>query len=98
MHDYFTGHPQNIIVDIWGGFGITGNLATQEIGSLSGGQKSRVAFAVVTWRRPHLIVMDEPTNHLDLETVEALVKAMQVYTGGIVVVSHDQYFLLPSCK
>jgi ATP-binding cassette subfamily F protein 3 len=52
-----------------------------------------VAFAVVTWRRPHLIVMDEPTNHLDLETVEALIKALQVYTGGIVVVSHDQYFL-----
>jgi len=93
MAKLFPGHPEEHFRRQLGGFGITGALATQEISSLSGGQKSRVAFAVVTWRKPHLIVMDEPTNHLDLETIEALIAAIKAFEGGVVVVSHDEHFL-----
>lgn len=56
-------------------------------------QKSRVAFAIVTWKKPHVIVLDEPTNHLDLETIDALIAAIQNYGGGLLFVSHDVNFL-----
>lgn len=64
---------------ILGGFGVTGELALQNIASLSGGQKSRVAFAVLGASRPNFLILDEPTNHLDIETIEALGKAIQKY-------------------
>ena len=51
------------------------------IGTLSGGQKSRVAFALCSWRKPHLLVLDEPTNHLDMDTIEALIVALG--SGGV---------------
>jgi len=76
-----------------GAFGIKGDLALQKIDLLSGGQKSRVAFALLTFQKPHLIIMDEPTNHLDLDTIEALLQAVQTFAGGVILVSHDQYFL-----
>lgn len=76
-----------------GKFGVSGELAMRSIGTLSGGQKSRVAFAVATFSNPHLLILDEPTNHCDLETVEALIFAIGCYDGGIVAVSHDQHFL-----
>jgi len=76
-----------------GGFGIAGDMALRTIESLSGGQKSRVALAIITHCMPHLIFLDEPTNHLDLETIDALVEAIKHYDGAVVMVSHDQYFL-----
>jgi len=76
-----------------GCFGLSGDLALQRIETLSGGQKSRVAFSIVTFKKPHLIIMDEPTNHLDLETIDALILAVNGFGGGIVLVSHDQHFL-----
>ena len=60
---------------------------------MSGGQKSRVALAMITWREPHIIVMDEPTNHLDMETIDALIKALNSYQGGVILVSHDVHFV-----
>ena len=59
-----------------GGMGLGGNTALQKMSTLSGGQKSRVAFAQIMWQRPHLLLLDEPTNHLDLDAVEALIHAL----------------------
>ncbi len=90
-------HPQ-VIRRHLGKFGVNGAMQTQIISSLSGGQKSRVAFSILTWDKPHVLIMDEPTNHLDLETVDALIEAVRGFKGGLVVVSHDQHFLASVCK
>mmetsp|Transcript_4567 Transcript_4567/g.8621 ORF Transcript_4567/g.8621 Transcript_4567/m.8621 type:complete len:732 (-) Transcript_4567:377-2572(-) len=74
-------------------YGIPADLAVQRIGTMSGGQKSRVAFAKITWERPHLLIMDEPSNHLDVASVEALIIAINMFEGGVVLVSHDQYLI-----
>lgn len=65
-----------------GRFDISGPLALRPLKFLSGGQKSRVAFAKLAWSKPHVVIMDEPTNHLDLETIEALILALQVRVVG----------------
>jgi ATP-binding cassette subfamily F protein 3 len=80
-----------------GSFGISGNLALRPMYLLSGGQKSRVSFALITWDRPHILMLDEPTNHLDFDAINALIVALNNYEGGLVVVSHDQYFLSALC-
>merc|ERR1712130_897868 len=76
-----------------GHFGFDGNLVNHKIKTLSGGQKSRVSFALLTWTNPHLIVMDEPTNHLDLPTIDSLIGALEDFAGGIIVILHDLFFL-----
>ncbi|CAH0384049.1 unnamed protein product [Bemisia tabaci] len=81
-----------------GSFGISGDLALQSVGSLSGGQKSRVAFARMCMGNPNFLVLDEPTNHLDIETIEALGKAIGKYTGGVILVSHDERLIRMVCK
>lgn len=80
-----------------GSFGITGNLALRPMYLLSGGQKSRVSFAMITWTKPHILLLDEPTNHLDFDAINALIIALNNYEGGLVIVSHDQYFLSALC-
>ena len=77
---------------------VGGDLALRPCRSLSGGQKSRVAFAALTFSKPHVLVMDEPSNHLDLETTDALVGALRAFKGGLVVVSHDQHFINQVCR
>ncbi len=74
-------------------YGIPAELALQRIGTLSGGQKSRVAFAKITWHKPHLLICDEPSNHLDLETNAALSLAINTFDGGVLLVTHDQYLI-----
>ena len=71
-----------------GSFGISGDLALQQIASLSGGQKSRVAFARMCLGNPNFLVLDEPTNHLDIESIEALGKAIQKYTVSLRAHAH----------
>ena len=76
-----------------GRFRLTGKQHTQKMKYLSGGQKSRVAFCVATWIKPHFLIMDEPTNHLDMETIDSLIEAISNFPGGVLVISHDQHFL-----
>uniref|UniRef100_A0A8C9XVV2 ATP binding cassette subfamily F member 3 n=1 Tax=Sander lucioperca TaxID=283035 RepID=A0A8C9XVV2_SANLU len=81
-----------------GGYGITGELATRPVASLSGGQKSRVAFAQMTMPCPNFYILDEPTNHLDMESIEALAKALNKFRGGVILVSHDERLIRLVCK
>jgi len=76
-----------------GGFNFHGDEALSPIRSFSGGEKARVALAVITWQKPNLLLLDEPTNHLDLEMRQALTMALQNFEGAIVVVSHDRHLL-----
>lgn len=78
-------------------FGL-GDIARQKVGTLSGGQKARLAFAAQVWNRPHLLLLDEPTNHLDIETLEALSDALKAFQGAVVIVSHNQSFLSDVCN
>ena len=80
-----------------GSFGISGNLALRPMYLLSGGQKSRVSFALITFDKPHVLLLDEPTNHLDFDAINSLIIALNNFEGGLVVVSHDQYFLSALC-
>ncbi|PKY01864.1 hypothetical protein P168DRAFT_256735 [Aspergillus campestris IBT 28561] len=81
-----------------GAFGITGMTGLQRMELLSGGQKSRVAFACLSLTNPHILVLDEPSNHLDIEGMDALSEALQNFEGGIVMVSHDVTMLRNVCK
>src|SRR5690554_115831 len=76
-----------------GGFDFHGDEALNPIRSFSGGEKARVALAVIAWQKPNLLLLDEPTNHLDLEMRQALTMALQNFDGAIVVVSHDRHLL-----
>lgn len=78
-------------------FGISGELQSKQIKKMSGGQKSRVAFALISYTNPHIMLLDEPTNHLDMETADALVFACNEFGGGIVLVSHDQHLCSTVC-
>jgi len=80
-----------------GRYGLHGNLALQQYSTLSGGQQSRLMFAVATMSRPHVLVLDEPTNHLDYETIEALSDALQDFQGAIILASHNQQVLREVC-
>jgi ATP-binding cassette subfamily F protein 3 len=80
-------------------FGLQGNvLPKQQIRKLSGGQKFRVALALAMYTQPHFLVLDEPSNHLDMETLSALVDALTKFTGGYVMVSHDEFLISKTCK
>ncbi|SMF96004.1 ATP-binding cassette, subfamily F, member 3 [Methylomagnum ishizawai] len=76
-----------------GGFGFRGDQALDPIAPFSGGEKSRLALALLIYQRPNLLLLDEPTNHLDLNARDALSLALQDYQGALIVVSHDRYLL-----
>jgi ATP-binding cassette, subfamily F, member 3 len=80
-----------------GGFDFKGEMARSPCEHFSGGEKSRLALALLIWTRPNLLLLDEPTNHLDLEMRHALTLALQSYKGGVVIVSHDSALLRASC-
>jgi ATP-binding cassette, subfamily F, member 3 len=79
--------------DYLAGFGFRGNRVFEPVEPFSGGEKARLALALVAYSRPNLLLLDEPTNHLDLEMRQALAMALQDYTGAVVMVSHDRHLL-----
>ncbi len=76
-----------------GRFGFSGQKATTEVGKLSGGERARLALALITRDAPHLLILDEPTNHLDVDAREALIQALNGYSGAVMIVSHDRHML-----
>ena len=76
-----------------GRFGFSGPRATQQVGKLSGGERARLALALVTRDAPHLLILDEPTNHLDVDAREALVQALNDYAGAVILISHDRHMV-----
>jgi len=92
------GAREQELLDFLGGFDFRGEMAKAPCGPFSGGEKSRLALAMLIWQRPNLILLDEPTNHLDIEMRHALSMALQAYEGGMVMVSHDRTLLATCCE
>ncbi len=76
-----------------GRFGFSGPKATTQVAKLSGGERARLALALITRDAPHMLILDEPTNHLDVDAREALVQALNAYDGAVVIVSHDRHMI-----
>lgn len=93
LRTLFPTTPEKECRSYLGRFGLGGNRLNMQIGNLSGGQKSRLVFAILTWQEPHLLILDEPTNHLDMETIDDIINAVREYKGAVLAVSHDVYFL-----
>lgn len=81
------------IRDFLGGFNFRGDMAVQAVEPFSGGEKARLALAIIVWQKPNLLLLDEPTNHLDLDMCHALTVALQQFSGAVVLVSHDRHLL-----
>jgi ATP-binding cassette subfamily F protein 3 len=79
--------------DFLGGFDFRGDRCDEQVANFSGGEKARLALALIAWQKPNLLLLDEPTNHLDLEMRLALTMALQDFSGAVVVVSHDRHLL-----
>ncbi|MEP5566400.1 MAG: ATP-binding cassette domain-containing protein [Halioglobus sp.] len=81
------------ILNFLGGFDFRGDAASSPVAPFSGGEKARLALAMVVWQKPNLLVLDEPTNHLDLEMRHAMEVALQAFEGALILVSHDRHML-----
>ena len=87
------GASQSAVRAQLGRFGFSGQKATTDVGKLSGGERARLALALITRDAPHMLILDEPTNHLDVDAREALIQALNAYTGAVVIVSHDRHMI-----
>ncbi len=84
---------ENTLLKIIDGMNIDDNLLEKPLNTLSGGQKSKIAFARLLYSKPEIILLDEPTNHLDIDTKEYIINYIKNYKGGVYVISHDIEFL-----
>jgi ATP-binding cassette subfamily F protein 3 len=87
------GEREQTLRDFLGGFDFRGNRCDEVVLNFSGGEKARLALALIAWQKPNLLLLDEPTNHLDLEMRLALTMALQAFEGAVLVVSHDRHLL-----
>ncbi len=88
-----TGKTPGAVRAQLGRFGFSGEKATTLVGKLSGGERARLALALITRDAPHLLILDEPTNHLDVDAREALVQALNGYDGAVILISHDRHMV-----
>jgi ATP-binding cassette subfamily F protein 3 len=93
MSRLMSGATPSAVRSQLGRFGFSGDKALTEVRKLSGGERARLALALITRNAPHMLILDEPTNHLDVDAREALVQALNGYSGAVVVVSHDRHML-----
>ena len=96
-HDVGPAGREQELRDFLGSFRFVGEMVTQPVGTLSGGEKARLVLAMLVWQRPNLLLLDEPTNHLDLTTREALSMALNEFEGTVMLVSHDRALLREVC-
>ena len=87
------GTPEREVRGHLGAFGFSQKRAETVISSLSGGEKARLLFALMTLEKPHILLLDEPTNHLDMDSRQALIEAINIFPGAVVIVSHDPHIL-----
>ena len=87
--DFYDKTPEHVVRGFLGKMKLEGDAHTQKIGSLSGGQKARVALVKIILESPHFLLLDEPTNHLDLETIEGLIECLEEYNGGLMIITHE---------
>ncbi len=93
MTQLMKGATQGAVRAQLGRFGFSGSKAMTEVGKLSGGERARLALALITRDAPHMLILDEPTNHLDVDAREALIQALNAYSGAVLIVSHDRHML-----
>ncbi len=93
MSRLMEGKPPSVVRAQLGRFGFAGDKATTLVSKLSGGERARLALALITYDAPHILILDEPTNHLDVDAREALVQALNDYSGAVILVSHDRHMV-----
>ncbi len=93
MNRAMEGASQGAVRAQLGRFGFSGPRANQRVDKLSGGERARLALALITRDAPHLLILDEPTNHLDVDAREALIQALNGYSGAVILISHDRHMV-----